>query len=147
MDKISPKLKAKWEKMLAKDGLEDIEDKSGNLRKSHDHYVTSRMALHKTLGPRSATELELTRIRATEQYYIMAEHFYNLYKHFNRRERAVWELHYQGDTVRDISSKLLKRRFRAMKRMSVLYIIRALEAVMLSDDWDLLPPKGIRKKR
>lgn len=77
------KLKDEWNKKLEKEGLKDIENKSGCLQKYHAHWYKS---------PRVGYDYE-----ATFQYYRNCEHFLNDHK-FKSEEKKVWELYSDGAT-------------------------------------------------
>jgi hypothetical protein len=90
-------LQAKWERILEKEGLGDIE-KCGRLRVYHDHRLRSTVEGELIFHP--------DKNAAKEAYYQLAGEFLHEHTFESAQERKIWELHSQGMPVREIARKI-----------------------------------------
>ena len=74
-------LQKEWDRRLKESGFEDIEQRSGHLKKWSIKFTL---------------DAEI-KMKAKEEYYRMAGHFLHEYKFANAVERRIWELHCQGE--------------------------------------------------
>lgn len=96
------KLQAKWYGKLKKKGFEDIEYDEDHLKLSSERFVVRN----------SGAYANPTLTSAKYEYYSSCRKFLNEYTFKNKKERAVFELHSEGVSIRDIATKLrLSRRF------------------------------------
>lgn len=117
-DKDFQKLKAIWDKKLAKEGLEDIEQPNGMLKKWAGAFFKDR---HKRFGSVS--------FEAKEEYYRLAGQFLHSYPFETETERKVWELHSEGMSIREIVRTLGSKRIKTYKD-KVFAVIKRLTAEM-----------------
>jgi hypothetical protein len=125
----SKKLQEIWNKKLKDSGFKDIESPSFQF---HGHMFTP--IIKNVLTPARDGKKQYSRLTpasktAREQYYRLAGHFLYEYEGFTPTTKKIWELHAQGETVRDIADKLSPK---GPKRSSVFYIIKKLSKIMIS---------------
>ncbi len=107
--------KVKWYKKLKDSGFEDIENGKGGLKR-YDSYRRQ--------------EASEATWQAKATYYQMAENFLEAYKFETVMEKAIWEYHSNGMSVRDIASVLKKISNKKFNKDSVLKIIKRLTSSM-----------------
>src|SRR5271166_3389270 len=101
-------LTQKWNKKLEKEGLGDIENRSGKLHRYHSRDFI----------PGNRARLQINHDQdATQKYYTQCEHFLNAHKFKNKRERKIWEMYSAGVSGREIARTL---RFDRWKMLDVL---------------------------
>ncbi len=88
MSRPDKKLQAQWDAKLKKSGFEDAETKSGQLKAWHKLDIMRRFQ-HSD----AATKME---------YFVSAGRFLYDHKFESATDRAIWELHCQGMTLREI---------------------------------------------
>jgi hypothetical protein len=145
--KIPPKLKAKWDKILANDGLGEIDvAHTGSKTGIADPYRLRGNAENNydQLKPKTLNAFNKVRIEAIEEYYYRASQFFNQYQFFSKRERSIYALNITGLSIRDIEKILKKRQWRYCGRDLIHKTIKRLDKIMLTDNWDIRP---IKKKR
>lgn len=108
-------LQRKWYDKLDKKEFKDIEYK-GHLKRSERFYALERYSN------------ETAAVK--EEYYRLAGHFLYDFSFETALERAIWELHSTGLSVRKIVTALKKRRFHVYRR-KVDEIVRKLAAEMI----------------
>lgn len=109
------KLQAEWDKKLAESGFEDAEQRDGNLK------LWSSMLFKVHHNP--------TLYQAKEEYYRLAGQFLHDHKFVDDTERAIWELHAEGTSMRDIVMTLKPKGHKVYK-WKVQQIIRRLSEEM-----------------
>ena len=90
--KAPKKLVEKWEKILAKHGLEDLEDSKGRLKSWHSFKFQAQFS------PEEFSE------RTT--YFNQCEDLLRSYTFSRPIERKIWEYHTQGLSVREVSKAI-----------------------------------------
>lgn len=118
------KLRQKWYSKLKKDGFDDIEDSSGNIKNLHkSKFLPSK---HK------GTSYEGIKLRndAKQEYYRFAEQFLHDYPFDTKLEQLIWQYHSEGIGYRHIPAELKKHRF-TMGHDSVRKKIDELKKIML----------------
>lgn len=114
-DEKFKKLKAKWDKILEREGLPDIE-KRGYLRVYHDQKLKAHVRGQNGLfqeewdQPRLNSTFNPVKNAAKEAYFQLAGEFLHEHTFETERERKIWELHAQGMPVREIAKKLRQPR-------------------------------------
>lgn len=119
-DKKFLALQAKWDKKLKDSGFEDIEQRDGNLK---------RWSLDKTVFQRE-------RDSAKEEYYRLAGHFLYDHEFESEKDRKVWELHAEGNSLNTIIHKLRELGVKTAYREEPHAIVRKLSEIM-SKQWKL----------
>lgn len=109
-------LKAEWYKKLKKEGFEDVETDEEHLETWHSTFFKVR---------HNATLSE-----AKEAYYRRATHFLNDYNFDSDLEKALWGLHAEGISIRNIVKALKGKGFKAYKN-SVHLKLKRLVKIML----------------
>lgn len=106
-------LKKKWYDKLSKKGFEDIEQDevhlkqySGKTSLSADTQRTNESGQELELDP--LYYLPWTKLDETSkyEYYSMCRQFLSTYKFKNKKERIVFELHTEGESIRIIADKV-----------------------------------------
>ena len=110
------KLQRKWYSKIAKKGFEDIEKDGDLLKEYHAYYIHA--------------QYEETKDTAKAEYYRLAGGFLYTHKFKDQKSRAIWELHADGVSIRDIEKKLKSRKFKTY-RDEIDHIIRDLAEIML----------------
>lgn len=87
---IDKKLQAKWDEKLAKSGFVDIENKDGTLKQE--------------INPRTIA-MALSQKESVESYFEMASELLNTHQFEEPLERAIWEDHCDGGSLRQASAK------------------------------------------
>lgn len=92
---VPKKLAAKWEKILAKEGMPDLEDSKGRLKSWHSfkfqmQFTPEQFAEHQT-------------------YYSQCEDLLHYFTFKRKIDKKIWELHAQGLSVRQISVQLKQK--------------------------------------
>ena len=101
------KLKDTWYKKLKKSGFVDIEkNEYGDLKESSAIFANTKA---------SGVEKPLIYNTYKEEYYRLANQFLNEHAFETSRERAIWEYHANGMSIRDIVKTLKKVRIKAYK--------------------------------
>ena len=89
-------LKAKWDKILEREGLPDIE--KGPYLRVYSTNRFSHFEFDKTAHP--------DQNAAKEAYYQLACSFLHEHKFESDKERRIWELHSQAVSVREIAKRM-----------------------------------------
>ena len=108
-------LQQKWYKKLEKSGFEDIEqtsDDRGFLKQNHNSYFKTR---HTPLS-----------FQNTQEYFLQCSHFLLEHDFNTEQARAIWKLHSEGYSRREIA-KMLKIKW----WVTVHRVIVDIEKVML----------------
>lgn len=98
---MSPKefkaLQAEWDKKLKESGFEDAEYRAaGTLKRYHSvQFFNDR-----------ASSLDPISLASKQNYYTAAEHFLNSHQFASPLEKQIWQLHSEGVSAREISSRL-----------------------------------------
>jgi O-methyltransferase involved in polyketide biosynthesis len=108
-------LQAEWDQKLADSGFEDAENRDGTLKVWASHFF--------------AVRYNPTLFQAKEDYYRAAGSFLHEFKFANKGERAIWELHSQGISIREIV-KILKKRGTKTHRRKVHETLQRLAKEM-----------------
>lgn len=109
------KAKALWYKKLKEEGFEDIEQDENRLKT----WTTA----HARYGSPTSRQ-------AKADYYLMAEHFLNNYTFERELDRAIWEYHTNGISIRDIADTLNCTGVIKTERNAVWKIVNQLETLM-----------------
>lgn len=112
-------LQTKWYKRLEKKGFQDIERTSGALKLNHADYFADKR--------RYSPEM----VMGKQNYYRLACEFVHIHEFNTRTEKAIWELHAEGHSDRDIT-KMLKNKRARIYRTRVQDIIKSLEIQMIT---------------
>lgn len=110
-------LQALWYKKLKKSGFDDIEQAGGTANRTTTRSINF-------LDP----ELRDT----IESYYRMCHHFLNEYKFTTALEKAIWQYHSDGLSIRDVADTLRKLRRKKISKTKVGAIVKDLETIMKS---------------
>lgn len=103
----------KWNKILKRGGLEEIEN-----------FDLPNPVLKKSHNLRWKKEELIEHIVSTQNYYEKASEVLHTYPFKNENHQKIWELHCEGLSVRQIVLKIKKHPY---KRMSVNRIITAIQ--------------------
>jgi len=142
------KLQAEWDKKLAKSGFDDIEDRAtgelaGNKHKLSLESIAESMADADDGGEAqgacsdpigSAIHVLVTDQgrpgqhgcgpgpKATADYYRLAGHFLwdHQWNNSTKGDRAIWELHCEGLSYREVAKKLNRKPSTVYKRLQAL---------------------------
>lgn len=133
--KTYEQLKSEWYAKLKKKGFNDIEDNQGRLKEYHSHKFLKNASHHsleeyKMMSSASIKHISNAYRESKEQYYYMAEHFFNSHKFESKLDAAVWELHSQGFTNNTIPI-VIAHAHKSMTRRKVQVIVTRLRAIML----------------
>lgn len=124
----STQLKAKWDKILKDEGLEDIEDSNGNLKSWHSFkFYTSQFS--STNGTKVQDKLIVNE--AKQEYYRLAEQFLYSHKFKNKLEKSIWALHAEGLSYRDIAKALRPKVKLELNKDNINAIVKRLVPLML----------------
>lgn len=123
MIKPSKDLIAVWDEKLKKSGFEDIEVRSDNNGPGTLKIWALNVIHHNQ--ERHAVEIE-----ATQEYYILAGQFFHHHEFKSKKEKAIWELHSAGTSIRNIEKLLRKRRFKVYKDLINRTIMRLTEEML-----------------
>lgn len=91
-------LKDKWYKKLEKSGFEDAEKDENSLKSWHSYIFV--------------VEDDTTFQESKKTYYSMAGKFFHDYVFKSKKDKAIWELHSEGISIRNINKTLKKRGFK-----------------------------------
>lgn len=111
------KERAKWYAKLKKSGFEDIEANENSLKSWSSKFVR-------------ADKTSMTSWQAKQEYYYQTTHFLNSYKFESNLEKAIWEYHSNGISVREIAALLNKTKVIKTNRQSIWLIIKKLRLAM-----------------
>lgn len=102
-DEYFLELQKQWYKKLKDTGFEDIEQDEEKLK--------NRTALQ------NLSKYEPITAAAKEEYYRLAGQFLYEYEFSNDRERVIWELHSDGNSIEKIVLNMNVRGYKVYKRL------------------------------
>ncbi len=111
------KERAKWYAKLKKSGFEDIEANEHSLKSWSSKFVR-------------ADKTSITSWQAKQEYYYQATHFLNSHKFETNLEKAIWEYHANGISVREIASLLNKTKVIKTNRQTIWLVVKKLRSLM-----------------
>lgn len=109
-------LQAEWDAKLKRSGFEDHEQRDGNLKRWHAHDLPAR--------------LSSVKFQVQADYYRSAGMFLHEHTFDSEIERAVWELHAAGATLREIPKQLKSSKVRT--KWKAHQIIQKLTKIMVA---------------
>lgn len=151
MSKTLKELTHKWYGILKQKGFVDLEDAKGNLKeetavRQYAEWARERYSIlgssekPNRTGKLARSQQNELRLETRSEYYRLARHFFETYKHFRPGDKRVWALHADGLSYRKIAGQC-KRHLKHSTRMSIWRRIQELRVVMLQPNWDLRPQK------
>lgn len=116
------KLKAQWDKKLAASGFEDAEYANGVLKLFHVEYFSD---------PRRHSD-EL--IKGKQNYFRLAGQFLYSHEFETTTDKLIWQLHADGQSVREIAAYMKKKRVPYCKRAKIQNVVKRLEKLMIDKE-------------
>lgn len=113
------KLKAVWDKKLAKSGFNDIEQEDENLKTWTTGILKKRTSIE--------------AYKAKETYFQLAGQFLYSHKFDSKEDMLIWKYHSDGLSSREIVKELKKSNKIKIYRMYVSQLIIKLRNQMLSE--------------
>jgi hypothetical protein len=121
-------LKDKWERILEKEGLGDIE-RNGHLKVHHDQFQWCRRL----------PGFSPLKNDAKEAYYQLAGEFLHEHRFESEKERKIWELHSLGMPSRQIAKSLREPlNYSRINRQ----IVKLRKTDVVEDLFAIRPPRG-----
>lgn len=108
---IDKKLQAKWDEKLAKSGFVDIENKDGTMKQE--------------ISPRTIA-MALSQKDSLENYFEVAQDLLHSHLFETTLERAIWEDHCNGGSLRQAASKYKRTIWAVRKIILKLKVIAKL---------------------
>lgn len=110
------KLKDTWYKKLEKSGFVDVEASEDSL-KEWDSSITLRYDKH--------------IIASKEEYFRLAGKFLFSYEFESERDTAIWQLHSDGLSLREIATQLKKKKYKINSMSNVNLVVKKLAQKMI----------------
>jgi hypothetical protein len=111
------KTQKEWYKKLKESGFHDIEYKDGSVEQAVPNYLRRRKDV-------------AFQIESVQAYYRLAEHFLNEHKFKDNIEKAIWEYHANGLSIRETCAALKTARVKKCSRSKIGSIVQHLVKTM-----------------